>query len=275
MFGWGDAPRMSFSCTTGNEHSRWPMSFLWSSPTPCSRVVIFPLDRFISCLGLKFLGTSGQNGTLTLKKSQLARRKCPWIPSSRGLQSLKHALNLGLIKQLFNNCWLKAYSWLSVWSWNSRSSFCLHFHLLFYLLPNSQCLFFGLHFHPLLHLLPNGQCLFFSKRILLITFYCKKRTCQRPLLPFLSQWWIHMPPPLNTRHMMNSDTCRVAFSHRLEIRPTQVLLDWGRSGLCMFPLHRTSSVRSSDLLSSWRIIEWYLTFMQSSAIHRTFSCQHK
>ena len=213
MFGWGDAPRMSFSCTTGNEHSSWPTSFLWSSPTPFSRVVIFPLDRFISCLGLKFLGTSGQNGTLTLKKSQLARRKCPWIPSLRVLQSLKHAFNLGLIKQLFNNCWLKVYLWLAVWSWNSRSSFCLHFH-------------------PLLHLLPNGQCLFFSKRILLITFYCKKRTCQRPLLPFLSQWWIHMPPPLNTRHMVNSDTCRVAFSHRLEIRPRCCWTEAGLGSVC-------------------------------------------
>ena len=156
--------------------------------------------------------SSGQNGTLTLKKSQLSRKKCPWIPSSRMFQSFKYAFNLGLIKQLFNNCWLKAYLWLVMWSWNSKSSFCLHFHLLLYLLP-------------------NGQCLFFSKRILLITIYYKKRTCQRPLLPFPSQWWIHTLPPLNTRHMVNSDTSWVTFSYRLEIQPRCCTCCWTEADL--------------------------------------------
>ena len=75
MFGWGDAPRMSFSfCTTRNEHSSWPTSFLWSSPTPFSRAVIFSLDRFISCLGLEFLG------------SQDLDRMEPWHWKSHSLQ---------------------------------------------------------------------------------------------------------------------------------------------------------------------------------------------
>lgn len=232
----------------------------------------FLLDRFISCLGLKFLGTSGQNGTLTLKKSQLARRKCPWIPSSKVLQSLKHAFNLGLIKQQFNNCWLKAYSWLAVWSWNGRSSFCLHFHRLPYLLPNSQCLFFCLHFHPLLHLLPNGQCLFFSKRILLITVIARREHAKGHSFHFCpSDEYTCLPCSIQgiceLRYLL------VAFSFRLEIRPRCCTCCWTEAGLGSVCFLCTGPAASGMI--SYPVKGWYLTFMQSSAIHRTFSCQHK
>lgn len=130
-----------------------------------------------------------------------------------------------------------------------------------------------LHFHLLLPVLPSGQCLCFSKKIFINCYSLQEKNMPKAT-PSTSVPAMCIPQPVPLKYKACGKLAYLLDGSLLwAVHLARVLclqLDGGRAGLCVFPLHRTSSVRC-EFWSNWRITERYLTFMQSFAIHRTFS----